>query len=1098
MRSLLSLSATLCLTLSLSQDHYAYSHSATVWKHYRPVLQKALSPLEVGETVEREIKGGEVHSFNLSLRANQCVRIVVNRKGIDLFVNVIAPERPAMKYENPAGARSPIFVLMKAEVPGTYTVEIHPIRKWLAAGRYEIRLEEVPSPNASDEKRLAAQQKVAGGRRHQLLDSANSTRAALTSYEEALALWQEADDIFQEANTLHLIAQSYKALRDLDKAEEYYKRALERRGDDREARAYTLLDRAEAYYAIKGPLASLSHYQAALDAFRDNNNHRGQALSLTQLALIYMAQNEWEPASEKLQAALDIDRREGDAYEAARVLNALGGVADNQGNPVQASEFYEQARLEFERMGDSARLGNMYINIGLHHDTLGEWREAFSNYDEALKLLAAGEAAGEVDHSFVSSKKASLFYNLGGLYASLGDYEKGLAYLLQSLALRAPNNQGPTLMWLGYAHVLAGKPAEAIDFCERAIKLQEPTKSPRIAQSYTVMGMAHDALGNHEKAIEYFDKALEIQQNPATLDLQGQAITLDKRGVAFAAMGAVVKGRKDLETALTLWRRFKDPNGEALSLFQLARIERDSGGLESALAYAEAATRLIEPLRTNAVGQQLRASYFANKVDYYELYIDLIMRSRKAENREERTITALEASEHVRARGFLDFLSESGFVSSTVKDPELAALIQKRKLLERSILAKTAQRSQALMKGRKAADFARIERDVGDLNLEQSSVEAQIQSQHPRYAALISSQPVGVKEIQQQLDSDTLLLEYALGEKRSYIWVVSQDSIKGFELPARDQIESAAGVVTEALTARNREVKGESFSQKTLRFDNAHQDYSEASMALSKMVLEPVASLLGQKRLVVVGDGTLQMVPFAALPVPGSSAVVEKTMPQAMSSKAKTATIGPRTLIDEHEIITLPSASVLALQRRELANRKPAPLAVAVLADPVFDNQDVRVARATANGNQHGKNVAKSGEPVEVHPKHPAQNSPATLGSALESSVSTKEPPLATALRDVGLDPDGELGRLALSRQEAMAIARAVPTSQSFTALDFKASRLTATSTELSKYRIIHFATHGILDLEHPELSGIVLSMVNEKGQPQDGYLRLHEIYNLN
>jgi CHAT domain-containing protein len=79
-----------------------------------------------------------------------------------------------------------------------------------------------------------------------------------------------------------------------------------------------------------------------------------------------------------------------------------------------------------------------------------------------------------------------------------------------------------------------------------------------------------------------------------------------------------------------------------------------------------------------------------------------------------------------------------------------------------------------------------------------------------------------------------------------------------------------------------------------------------------------------------------------------------------------------------------------------------------------------------------------------------------------------------------------------------MAIARAAGSNQSFSALDFKASRETATSAELSKYRIIHFATHGILDLEHPELSGIVLSMVDEKGQPQDGYLRLHEVYNLN
>ncbi len=65
-------------------------------------------------------------------------------------------------------------------------------------------------------------------------------------------------------------------------------------------------------------------------------------------------------------------------------------------------------------------------------------------------------------------------------------------------------------------------------------------------------------------------------------------------------------------------------------------------------------------------------------------------------------------------------------------------------------------------------------------------------------------------------------------------------------------------------------------------------------------------------------------------------------------------------------------------------------------------------------------------------------------------------------------------------------------------AVDFKASRATATSSALSHYRIVHFATHGVVDFEHPDLSGVVLSMVDEKGEPQDGYLRLHDIYNLN
>jgi CHAT domain-containing protein len=72
-----------------------------------------------------------------------------------------------------------------------------------------------------------------------------------------------------------------------------------------------------------------------------------------------------------------------------------------------------------------------------------------------------------------------------------------------------------------------------------------------------------------------------------------------------------------------------------------------------------------------------------------------------------------------------------------------------------------------------------------------------------------------------------------------------------------------------------------------------------------------------------------------------------------------------------------------------------------------------------------------------------------------------------------------------------------VPWRSGFKALGFEASRATINRTDLSRYRIVHFATHGIVDYQHPELSGLVLSLVDEKGNPQDGFLRMHDIYNL-
>jgi CHAT domain-containing protein len=163
-------------------------------------------------------------------------------------------------------------------------------------------------------------------------------------------------------------------------------------------------------------------------------------------------------------------------------------------------------------------------------------------------------------------------------------------------------------------------------------------------------------------------------------------------------------------------------------------------------------------------------------------------------------------------------------------------------------------------------------------------------------------------------------------------------------------------------------------------------------------------------------------------------------------------------LIVNHEIVHLPSASALAVLRRELAGRKPAAKTVAVLADPVFSADDARV---------------KSGAKTQTGQEAP--------------------PDLTRSINDVR----GELRRLLLTRDEADAILSVTPRTDGFGALDFRANRATATGDELSGYRIVHFATHGLLNSEHPELSGVVLSLVDERGQHQDGFLRLHEIFNL-
>jgi CHAT domain-containing protein len=385
------------------------------------------------------------------------------------------------------------------------------------------------------------------------------------------------------------------------------------------------------------------------------------------------------------------------------------------------------------------------------------------------------------------------------------------------------------------------------------------------------------------------------------------------------------------------------------------------------------------------------------------------------------------------------------------------SLLERERRVQQQLGAKEQDRMQ-LLSGKHTQEQAKaVEKELDVLMTEYREVERQIRATSPRYAALTQPQPLSLKEIQQQvLDEDTLLLEYALGDERSFLWAVTPTSISSSELPKRADVEAAAKRVYDVLKAE------------------ADAEFPDALIALSRMLLEPVADQLGKKRLLIVADGALQYVPFGALPAPSVS-LVTGHLSLANKERQKTNDQGPRTkdpqpLIADHEVVSLPSASVLAVLRREMSGRKPAEKVVAVVADPVFQDNDPRVKR-----DQDRAQVNQAAPPAA-----------ATELLGVE--------PVTRSARESGLS---SFIRLPLSRQEAEQIAHLATPATRFTALDFEASKPKVTGTSLDQYRIVHFATHGLLNSQHPELSGIVLSLVDEQGQPQDGFLRLHEIYNL-
>jgi CHAT domain-containing protein len=216
----------------------------------------------------------------------------------------------------------------------------------------------------------------------------------------------------------------------------------------------------------------------------------------------------------------------------------------------------------------------------------------------------------------------------------------------------------------------------------------------------------------------------------------------------------------------------------------------------------------------------------------------------------------------------------------------------------------------------------------------------------------------------------------------------------------------------------------------------------------------------------VVAPGALQYVPFASLPLPDGTAPLADGIPGA------TVASGPPPLLSRFEVVSAPSASVIATLRREARAPDRPRRTAAVFADPVFEASDPRVAAALR--------VRRVAAPVQI----------ASLGTEHAGA-------LERALRGIGGTSGGGLGRLPFSRQEAEAIVALASPRQAWKATGFEASRTAVTSPQLADYRIVHLATHGVLNAGRPELSGVVLSLVDDRGHPQDGFLRLHDVYNL-
>ena len=339
--------------------------------------------------------------------------------------------------------------------------------------------------------------------------------------------------------------------------------------------------------------------------------------------------------------------------------------------------------------------------------------------------------------------------------------------------------QAITLTNIGAAHLSLGDPQRALEYLKQALSLAQGGQSrPEEAQALTVLAAVSSALGNKQQALEYLHRALALWR--AIGERQGESSALIRMGRIYREQGDPRLALKYLEEALQLARDIGETGSEAVALADLARVEHDLGDLDQALKRIETALDLVETLRARIRIEDLRVSFLASRYSDYEFYIDLLMRLHERQPSAGYDALAFEASERARGRNLLEVLSATrADIRQGVDPPSL----ERQRSLQRQINAKELLRMQ-LAGGNQMEKSAAVEKELRALLAEYQEAQAQMLIHSPRYAALTDPVPLKLKEIQRQsLDRDTLLLEYALGEERSFLWAVTPTSLRAYTLP---------------------------------------------------------------------------------------------------------------------------------------------------------------------------------------------------------------------------------------------------------------------------------------------------------------------------
>lgn len=643
-----------------------------------PVLLHAQEPvqLEPGKSIEREIAGGQTHTYRITLAAGQFMRVLVEQTGCDVALTLVAPDgkiavesklnRPndleSLSYEVPVSGEyqlqlRPFKLTDNYPNPGAYQVRLSSF-----TNDYRIRVETRATATVQDRQRIEAERLLAEAYRMGKQASATPQQKEEKA-QQALALFRSLGDKYWEAMTLNLIATAHYAANSYDKGADAYTQALTvwRALGDQSNEARTLNDLGWAYQRAGNLAKAAEFFAQALKSSRTAKDRLAEAHALSNSAWCDGLQGRFEKAIEKLEPALSICREAKDRqYElllAARVSNAY----DELNRVEKADEFSLLGLMLARGLNDPVVEAQELARVGSRRYRQGQYDQAMEYFDQALRVSRAskdklGEASvlthtanilsitGQYGKAVACYEQALAIYqglgnkngeatilgNASNVYVLLSQFEKSLEYSERALALfrelRYRFAEGIALNNIGDVYLKLDRFEKARENIEQSLAIIREVGHKGIeAAILQTLGNVYRRQRQFEQARSNFEQSLSISRG--NRDKQREALALQNFGQLYEDWGQSARAQEFLSQALVIMRQLKDKDAEGEALHQLMLANKSLAQPQIAVLYGKQAVNVWQAIRSDIRGleQESQQTFFKSKEETYRLLADLLI-----------------------------------------------------------------------------------------------------------------------------------------------------------------------------------------------------------------------------------------------------------------------------------------------------------------------------------------------------------------------------------------------------------------------------------------------------------------------------------------